>query len=93
MSGREQWYADAYGQLLVTEHGLRLVVRQFDGCARYLVVRTSLEGDKYGDILLASGTELNVNAAMTAARRTASRIQSILAKHPKIMTSAEGTSA
>ena len=64
MSGREQWYADAYGQLLVTEHGLRLVVRQFDGCARYLVVRTSLEGDKYGDILLASGTELNVNAAM-----------------------------
>ena len=55
--GREQWYTDGYGHLLDTEHGLRLIVRQFDGCARYLVVRTAPEGDKYGDIMLASGTE------------------------------------
>ena len=45
------------GQLLATEHGFKLIVRQFDGCARYLVVRTATEGDKYGDVMLASGTE------------------------------------
>ena len=91
--GREQSYTDASGHLLETEHGFRLIVRQFDGCARYLVVRTAPEGDKYRDTMLASGTASDVNAAMAAARRTASRIQSILAKHPKIMTSADGTSA
>ena len=87
MSGREQWYADAYGQLLATDHGLKLIVRQFDGCVRYLVVRTAPEGGRYGDIMLASGTELNVSAAMTAARRRASSIEPILAKRHSIIDS------
>ena len=82
--GREQWYTDEYGHLLDTEHGLRLIVRQFDGCARYVIVRTAPEGDKYGDTMLASGTESDVNAAMTAARKTASRVEPILAKRPRL---------
>ena len=71
------------------ERRCALIVRQFDGCARYLVVRTAPEGGKYGDTMLASGTELNVNAAMTAARRRASRIEPILAKRHSIMTPIE----
>ena len=91
MMGREQWYADAHGRLLATDHGLRLIIRQFDGCARYLVTQIAPLGEKYGDTLLASGTESNVEAAMAAARRTACRIAPTLARRAKIMAPANET--
>jgi CheY-like chemotaxis protein len=79
--GREHWNADAYGQLFATAHNLRLVIRQFDDCARYLIIRSITQGSACGEIMLASGTEPSVHAAMAAAERTAKRIEPTFAEH------------
>jgi hypothetical protein len=74
--GRKHWHADANGQLSATAHSLRLIIRQFDGCARYLIVRRGKDGAS-GEIMLASGTEPSVDAAMMAAERRAKKMAPI----------------
>jgi len=81
--GREHWHVDADGQLSASAHNLRLVIRQFDDCARYLIVRSTTQGGTCDEIMLASGTEPSVHAAMTAAERTAKRIEPTLAEQPR----------
>ena len=71
------WHDDAYGQLSATAHNLKLIIRKFDGCVRFLVIR-SAEGERRGDIMLASGTESTVTAAMITAERTARRMSKSL---------------
>jgi hypothetical protein len=74
----ENWHDDAYGQLAATAHNLKLIIRKFDGCVRYLVIRSAEGGERRVDIMLASGTESTVNAAMMAAERTARRMSKSL---------------
>jgi hypothetical protein len=47
------WHTDANGQMSATRDSLRLIIRKFDDCARYIIVRSGTE-DR--DIMLASGT-------------------------------------
>ena len=83
MLGREHWHVDADGQLTASARNLRLVIRQFDDCVRYIIVRSTTEGGTCGEIMLASGTELSVEAAMMAAERTAGRFEPTSAEHPR----------
>ena len=51
----------------------RLVVERLEGWVRYRVLRRSHRTDPGGPVLLASGTQNDVRAAMDAAERVARR--------------------
>lgn len=69
--GRARWHVDSNGQLSARVHGLKLIVCKFDACARYLIVQSATQGRPSTGIMLASGTEPSVDAAMMAAERVA----------------------
>jgi hypothetical protein len=73
---QKDWIAEPIGETCVATPRLRLVVRRFDDCARFLVVKT---GDaRFPEALLSSGTEKDVGAAKAAATRAAIRSETIL---------------
>lgn len=82
MFDKQFWSAERDGQLSAVVGSLRLLVRSSDDCARFLIVHQSTHDNSYSN-LLASGTESNVNAAMAAARKAATRIEYILADRLK----------
>ena len=72
---RPLWRLEA-GPALVTEAGdLRLVVQQADGHARFQVLRPPQDAGPCPQALLASGTEIDVRAAMAAAERMLDRFE------------------
>jgi hypothetical protein len=78
------WQLEADGQLSAAVQNLRLVIRKAEGCVRYLILRRSPRNGGFPEIMLSSGTESNLDAAMMAARRVAIRIESILAERQRI---------
>jgi hypothetical protein len=76
---QQPWRTELDGQLSASTRTLRLIVRKADGCARYLILQR-LQGRICSEVLLASGTEISTDAAMTAAGQAAIRIEFMLAK-------------
>ena len=70
---REIWQTEPDGQSSAQVLGLKLVVRKYDSCARYVVLQPSGYGGTCAQVMLSSGTEPNPNAAMVAAERAATR--------------------
>ena len=83
ISDHEIWHAEADGHLSAELRGLKLIVRKSDACARYVIVRRAHSG--CSESMLSSGTEPNVEAAMAAARRVATRIDVMLAERSTSM--------
>ena len=83
MLGHEIWFRGPDGELFAVVHSLKLIVRQSGCYARYLILQHGLNGSEGHEIMLASGTEANENAAMIASRRAAMRISSMLDERQK----------
>ena len=75
----EIWRAEADGQASAEVPGLKLIVRRSDTCARYVILRRTGYGATCTEVMLSSGTEPNVEAAMAAAKKVATRIAAMLA--------------
>jgi hypothetical protein len=76
MAGHEIWHTEPDGDVSAVVQNLKLIVRKDNAYTRYLVLRGSGQGRDYADVLLASGSEYDVSAAMIAATRIAIRIAS-----------------
>jgi hypothetical protein len=59
---------------------LRLVVRKSDAYARYVILKRAGDGGSSAEVMLSSGTEPNVEAAIVAATKVATRIDLMLAE-------------
>lgn len=70
------WQDEPSGELSIVIHGLWLVIRKSPDCARFLVFRGHHDCAR-PEVLLASGTEADVNAAKIAATRTAMRLGAV----------------
>jgi len=84
MVNRETWRTDADGRLSAVISGLRLVVRKFDSGARYAVLQRANHDGSSDDIMLSSGTESSLEAAVVAAERVATRIALILTERRRV---------
>jgi hypothetical protein len=67
------WRIAYDGQVSAEFHGLKLVVRRASACARYVVLQACGYAEARDEIMLSSGTEPTVSAAMAAAERAAAR--------------------
>ena len=67
------WKTQPDGQSSAQVLGLKLVVRKYDNCARYVVLQPGGYGGTCAQDMLSSGTEPNPNAAMVAAEKAATR--------------------
>jgi hypothetical protein len=74
----EIWHKDAEGHLSAEVPGLKLIVRKSDNCARYVILRCPGYDVSGAEVLLSSGTEPSVDAAIVAARKAATRIDIML---------------
>ena len=74
----EIWHEEADGHFSAEVPGLRLIVRKSDNCARYVILQRAGYGRSCVEVMLSSGTESNVDAAMVAARKAATRIDIML---------------
>jgi len=74
----EPWLVEQNGDLSTVTQRLRLIIRRFDGFARFLVLRLSAREKRDAEVLLSSGTATNVSTAKTAAQQTAVRLESML---------------
>jgi hypothetical protein len=73
----EPWLVEQNGDLSTVTQRLRLIIRKFDGFARFLVLRQSARKKRDAEVLLSSGTATNVSTAKAAAQRTAARLESM----------------
>ena len=71
--GREVWKTEPDGQSSAQVLGLKLVVRKYDSCARYVVLQPDGCGGTCAQVMLSSGTEHNPNAVMVAAESATTR--------------------
>ena len=78
MVQREAWLSGPSGELSTLTQSLRLVIRRFDGFARFLVFKRPAPNNQSREMILSSGTATNVNAAKAAARHTAARLEAVL---------------
>ena len=76
----ETWHTVSDGRLSTEFHGLRLVVRKSDADARYVILKRAGYGRSSAEVILSSGTEANVEAAIVAATKVAARIDAMLAE-------------
>jgi hypothetical protein len=83
MLGHQIWCRATDGHLFAVVHGLKLVVRQSGCYARYLILQRGVNGGEDHEIMVASGTEADENAATIAARRGAMRISFMLDERQK----------
>jgi hypothetical protein len=77
---REIWQTEPDGQSSAQVLGLKLVVRKYDSCARYVVLQPDGCGGTCAQVMLSSGTEPNPNAAKIAAERAATRTVCMLSE-------------
>ena len=85
---REIRHTGPDGSVSIEIPGLKVIVRKSDGCAQYVI----LQSDGYGscaEVMLSSGTEPNIDAAILAARRAATRIDVVLTARRKSATHAD----
>jgi hypothetical protein len=74
----QRWTIEPSGEFSAMYHGMHLAVRKHNGFTRFLVLAAC--GERYPEAILSSGTESNVEAAKTAATRTAIRLEAVLNK-------------
>ena len=74
---RPMWCADSAGLVSTSVGALKLIVRKSDPYARYVILHSSVGTAKIEHIL-SSGSEANVQAAIEAAEKVATRIGLIL---------------
>jgi hypothetical protein len=74
------WQTVSDGNLSADFPGLRLIVRRSDSYARYVILKRVGHGASCAEVMLSSGTEPNVEAAMVATAKVAARIGVILAE-------------
>ena len=79
---REIWHTGPDGSVSTEIPGLKIIVRKSDGCARYVILQSAGYGS-CAEVMLSSGTEPNVDAAILAARRAATRIDVMLTARRK----------
>ncbi len=72
------WREESNGDLSAMLHGMRLVVRERDGFARYLLLAGPRQEAGQSEVLLESGSEDHVDAAKERAVRRAAGVASIL---------------
>ena len=75
---REIWHREPDGSVSTEIPGLKIIVRKSDGCARYVILQRAGDGRSCVEALLSSGTEPNLDAAIAAARKAATRIDIML---------------
>ena len=80
----ETWRTELDGDLSVEVRDLKLIVRRSDACARYVILQRGRSGGMCAEVMLSSGTEANVEAAMVAAKRvaTSDRLHARRAEQP-----------
>lgn len=76
----EIWRAEPDGQLSAEILNLKLIVLKSDTGARYMILQRNRDGRMNPEVMLSSGTEPNVEAAIVAATRVAARIDLMLAE-------------
>jgi hypothetical protein len=74
----EIWHKEAEGRFSAEVPGLRLIVRKSDDCARYVILQRAGYGESRAEVMLSSGTEPNLDAAIAAALEAATRIDTML---------------
>jgi hypothetical protein len=79
----ETWHTSPDGQVLATVPSLRLIVCNYGGYVRYLIMHRSAGGRQARETMLASGTESTVSAAILAAKQAAARIACMLDERKK----------
>ena len=79
---REIWHTGADGSVSTEIPGLKIIVRKSDGCVRYVILQLADSGS-CAEVMLSSGTEPTVDAAISAARRAATRIDVMLTARRK----------
>jgi len=72
------WHEEANGDLSATLHGMRLVVRERDGFARYLLLGRPRWEAGQSEVLMESGSEDHVDAAKEMVVRRAAGVASFL---------------
>jgi hypothetical protein len=72
--GHEIWHKEADGHLSAETGGLKLIVCKLDSCARFVVLQRAEDDRSCSEVMLSSGTEPSVDAAIAAAWRAAARI-------------------
>ena len=72
------WRKVSDGRLSAEFPGLRLIVSKSDAYARYVILKRA--GGSCAEVMLSSGTEPNVEAAIVAATKVATRIDLMLAE-------------
>ena len=89
---QDAWEIEPGGELSTEFGSLRLIIHQSADCARFRVV---LSAGAHGspELMLASGTEANLNAAIQAAIKAAVRIEKLLAERLRIAKSTERSNA
>jgi len=75
---RPMWCADSAGLVSTSMGTLKLIVRKSDSYARYVILHSAV-GAARSENILSSGSEANVQAAIEAAEKVATRIGLILA--------------
>jgi hypothetical protein len=74
---REIWHTESDGSVSTEIPSLKIIVRKAEGCARYVIPQNAGYGS-CDEVMLASGTEPNEDAAILAAQRAAKRIDVML---------------
>jgi hypothetical protein len=82
---RDAWLTEPSGELSTVTQRLRLVIRRFNGFARFLVFRLSAPDRQCDEMILSSGTAADVDAAKAAARQTATRLETVLACRQQVV--------
>jgi hypothetical protein len=70
---RDTWHTESDGCVSTEIPGLKIMVHKSDGCARYVILHSAGDGS-CAEVMLSSGTEPSVDAAIVSARRAATRI-------------------
>ena len=76
---QREWHVESDGNFSAFVYGLRVTVHEWPACARFRVLY-SPQATPRAEIMLASGTEPNVAAAMQAAGKAALRIARTLSE-------------
>ena len=82
----EGWQTVSDGNLSAEFSGLRLIVRRSDSYARYVILKRAGQSISCTEVMLSSGTEANVEAAIVAATKVAARIGLMLAERHRTAT-------
>ena len=88
MVNRETWCVGADGSLSTEVPGLRLTVSRRGSWVRYMILQPACGDGRPCEVILSSGTEPDVDAAIVAAEKVAARIDFMLAERSRLVAQA-----